>query len=87
MVSAMAGFTLTQAQAQLDRWLDLSLKLAETGQSFSVSGSAGGRSKTNVQAADVQRNIEYWSRQVDRLTAEAAGTGTGPRLVPMVCYD
>ena len=83
----MAGFTLAQAQAQLDRWLALSLQLAESGQSFSFSGTAGGRSLTFVPAADVQRQIDYWSRQVDRLTAESAGTGSGPRLVSMVLYD
>lgn len=88
MVCAMATLTpLEEAQSHLSDAHALLRRLRATGQSFSLSGNAGGRSLTNIQYAEVREDIKFWQQEVNRLTAEAAGSGGGPRLVPMVCYD
>lgn len=66
----MAGITLDQAQTQLDLWLDASMAVAKK-QSYSIAG----RSLTLADAADIQRSIEYWNNQVQKLSAAAMGRG------------
>lgn len=59
----MAGITLTQAQAQLTSWLAADTAVAQ-GQSYAI----GTRSLTRAQAREIRENIEFWDRQVKRLT-------------------
>lgn len=59
----MAGITLTQAQAQLASWLAADTAVAQ-GQSYAI----GTRSLTRAQAGEIRENIEFWDRQVKRLT-------------------
>lgn len=64
----MAGITLAQAQAQLDTWLEASTAVA-AGQSWSV----GIRSLTQVDAAEIQQQVEYWDKQVRKLSSGRSG--------------
>ncbi len=59
----MAGITLTQAQAQLAVWLAADTAVAQ-GQSYAI----GTRTLTRAQAGEIRTNIEFWDRQVKRLT-------------------
>ncbi|MDP2688981.1 MAG: DUF6148 family protein [Deltaproteobacteria bacterium] len=59
----MAGITLTQAQAHLDEWLAADLAVSK-GQAYSI----GGRSLSRADAATIRENIEFWDRQVKRLS-------------------
>lgn len=59
----MAGITLTQAQAQLTAWLAADTAVAQ-GQSYAI----GTRTLTRAQAGEIRKNIEFWDRQVKRLT-------------------
>lgn len=66
----MAGITLDQAQTQLDLWMNASMAVAKK-QSYSIAG----RSLTLADAADIQRSIEYWNNQVQKLSAAAMRRG------------
>jgi len=60
----MAALSLDQAQAHLDGWLTADLAVA-TNQSYAMPG---GRMLTRAHAAEIRTNIEFWDRQVRRLT-------------------
>lgn len=62
------AITLEQAQAQLDTWMNASLKIS-SGQSHSFNG----RSLTQANLSDVNKQIMYWERRVKALQASAAG--------------
>lgn len=62
--------TLTTAQAKLDYWI------AE--QSKPPSYSVGDRTVTRASQTEIRSNIAFWSREVARLTAIAAGNSTNP---------
>ena len=63
---------LSTAQAHLDAWLAASLAVAK-GQSYSI----GERSLTRVDAETIQKQIDYWQRKVNALTAQgSAESGT-----------
>jgi hypothetical protein len=64
----MAGYTLAQAQAQLDAWLAASTAVAAS-QSYSV----GDRQLTRADAADIADQIKFWNGEVNRLTRAASG--------------
>lgn len=66
----MAGYTLAQAQAQLDLWIEADSAVA-TSQSYSIAG----RSLSRTDAAEITRKIEFWNGKVAELTANAAGRG------------
>jgi len=59
----MAGITLIQAQEQLDAYLAASIAVSK-GQSYSIDG----RALTRANAAEIRNCIEFWDRQVQRLT-------------------
>jgi len=59
----MTGITLADAQAHLDEWLAADLAVAK-GQAYSI----GGRSLSRADAATIRENIEFWDRQVKRLS-------------------
>lgn len=64
----MPGYTLEQAQAQLDAWMAASLA-ATAGQTYEIAG----RRLTRQNAAEILQQIEYWSREVDLLRMRTAG--------------
>lgn len=59
----MAGITLEQAQAQLDVWLEASLKIA-SGQEY----EAFGRKMKRADLGEVNRQITFWENRVKRMS-------------------
>ncbi len=59
----MAGITLAHAQAQLDLWLDRLSKVGVT-KSYEING----RSQTRFSLTEIQGQVDYWDRQVRRLS-------------------
>ncbi|MBI5886770.1 MAG: hypothetical protein HZB85_09365 [Deltaproteobacteria bacterium] len=59
----MAGITLAEAETHLTTWLDADKAVAK-GQSFSISG----KTYTRADAQVIRENIEFWDRQVRRLS-------------------
>lgn len=64
---SVAPITLTQAQNQLDAWLQASLDVAE-GKSISISTAGGARTVTREDAAEIRRQIQFWQQQVNALS-------------------
>lgn len=75
----MAGMTAVTAQTHLDAWLAANLALA-TSQSYKV----GTRSLTRADGAEVQRQIAYWTNEVQRLSS---GRGRGARVIRAIPRD
>lgn len=75
----MSGMTLQKAQEHLNAWLAANLALA-TSQSYKV----GTRSLTRADGAEVQRQINYWSSEVQRLSS---GRGRGARVIRAIPRD
>lgn len=59
----MAGITQAEAESQLTVWLAASTAVA-SGQSYSIAG----RSLNRANAREIRENIEFWDRQVKRIT-------------------
>lgn len=68
----MSGITLEQAQAQLDKWLEASLKVAEN-QSYRLESGESIRWLTRADAAEIRQQIDFWSAKVRALTPSGAG--------------
>lgn len=62
----MAAITLAQAQSHLQSWLDADIALTE-GQSYAIDVAGSRRTLTRADAAEVRKNIDYWSSMVTRL--------------------
>lgn len=75
----MAAMTAATAQTHLDAWLAANLALA-TSQSYKV----GTRSLTRADGAEVQRQIAYWTNEVQRLKS---GRGRGARVIRAIPRD
>lgn len=60
----MSGIDLTTAEAKLATWLAAEEKIADN-QSYQVAG----RTYTRADLADVQKQIDYWDRKVQRLSS------------------
>lgn len=77
----MAGITLSQAEAQLQLWLDASSALA-TGKAYTIgSGTSTARQLTRANAQEVLEMISFWQGQVDAL-GPTAGRGRLIQVVP-----
>ncbi len=63
----MAGITLAQAEAQLAVWLEASIKIAG-GQSYRI----GDRQLQRADLDQVNRQIQFWQKQVERLGGDSA---------------
>ncbi len=63
----MAGTTLTQAQAELDRWRTTYAKLTDVA-AHSVQGGGGARQITKITPDECLRQIEHWERKVTELS-------------------
>ncbi len=72
----MAGFTLAQAQAQLDAWMTASLAVSRSQQHEIDTGSGGRRMLRRADAAEIREQIKFWSGQVAALTPASAGGGS-----------
>lgn len=68
----MAGYTLVQAQAQLDAWMAASLAAASN-QRYRISVNGSERELTRADANEIREQIAFWRSEVARLTAAAAG--------------
>lgn len=75
----MAGMTLAQAQASLDKWIAASEALAAN-QSYTIATATGSRTLTRANASEVVKMIDYWSGHVARLSA--GGRGRTRYIVP-----
>jgi hypothetical protein len=62
------AISLEQAQAQLDAYLEASLKVS-TGQEYTI----GGRSLRRTDAREIRAQITFWERQVNRLSGGGSG--------------
>jgi hypothetical protein len=66
----MAGITLTQAEEQLQVWLDASIKVA-TNQAYSING----RSLTRADAKEIREQINFWEQKISLLSRASSGRG------------
>ncbi len=73
----MAGITLEQAQAQLDKYLTAETKVL-SGQAYEFSG----RSLTRANLKEITKGIEIWDRRVKELSARASGRGRSRTISP-----
>lgn len=64
----MAGITLADAQTQLANWLAALTTISQKGQSYSITTGTGSRTLTRGDLSEVQGQVEFWDRQVKRLT-------------------
>jgi len=63
----MPGLTITQAEQQLDSWLKANLAVSQ-GQSYTIATESGSRTLTRANAGEILKQIEFWDRQLKRLT-------------------
>lgn len=59
----MAGITLAQAEAKLTLWLAAD-EAVSLGQAYAI----GNRSLTRADAGEITKKIEFWDKQVKRLS-------------------
>jgi hypothetical protein len=72
----MPGITLEIAQAHLATWLEAETKIA-LGQSFAHAG----RALSRADLGTVRAEIQFWNRQVSRLSQVNSGA---PRVQRMI---
>jgi len=72
----MAGYTLEQAQAQLDAWMAASLAVSTSQQYEIDTGSGGRRMLRRADAAEIREQIKFWRGEVSALTPASAGSGS-----------
>lgn len=73
----MAGITLAQAEAQLQKYLDAEDKILK-GQRVEVDG----KSLTRANLEQVQAGISAWDKRVKELAGAAAGRGRARTVQP-----
>lgn len=73
----MAGITLAQAEAQLQRYLDAETKVL-AGQKVEIDG----QSLTRANLDGVQAGIKIWNARVQELTDKATGRGRARTVSP-----
>ncbi|MAB00113.1 MAG: hypothetical protein CMN87_12145 [Stappia sp.] len=71
----MAGLTLEQAQERLNDWLEADAAVARS-QSYTI----GTRTLTRANAYQIRENIDFWTKQVERLSA-VSSRGRRPRYI------
>lgn len=67
----MAGYSLAQAQAQLDAWLAASLATASS-QSYAIDVEGNRRQLTRADASEIRKQIDFWRGEVTRLAPASA---------------
>jgi hypothetical protein len=63
----MPGLTLTLAEQQLANWLKANALVAQ-GQSYTIATESGSRTLTRANADEVLKQIQFWDREVKRLS-------------------
>lgn len=63
----MASITLEQAQSKLATWMAADDALA-LGQNYTIDQGNVRRVITRADAAEIRKNIDYWRREVERLS-------------------
>jgi hypothetical protein len=74
----MAGFTLIQAQAQLDAWLQASLNVSVK-QAYEINTGGNSRMLRYADLSEIREMITYWTGIVNSLTPPSPGDGRGRR--------
>ena len=72
----MSGITLAIAQEQLSAWLTANLNVAGGGQSYTFSDQGVTRTVTRADVALIQKQIQFWQAQVNKLTTTRKRFGT-----------
>jgi len=79
----MAGLTLEHAETQLSLWLAADAALAGGAQSYRIETAPGtSRLVTKADAAQVQRNIDYWDQKCKQLGRSGGITVRGVTFAP-----
>lgn len=73
--------TLEQVQAQITKWLDASLKVAEKGQAVTIDSDGVSRTFTRADAAKILEHIKYWRGEEATLIAQAAAGNNGSQVI------
>jgi len=73
------AMTQVIAQAHLDAWLQADLDVA-TGKVVRVDTSAGSRSVTSEDTAEIRKQITHWQSVVNSFIASAAGVNSDPNV-------
>jgi len=73
-------WSLAEAKEHLKAWLAADLNLA-TSSELTVTDGLGMTKVCRADAAAVQRRIDFWRREVERLSCGSAG---GPRISQVV---
>ncbi len=79
----MAAWTLAQAQDYLAKWLSAAEAIATIGQSYTIEIANTKRIVTHADIKYVHEQINFWRREVERLSA---GT-KGPRVKYIIPRD
>lgn len=74
----MAAWTLAEAKDFLKIWLDCQKAVAQN-QSVEING----KTFTKANAAHIQKYVDYWKTEVERLE-ESQRTGKAPRRGPVM---
>lgn len=63
----MSGITKVMAEQQLGIWLKANGAVSE-GQSYTIATESGSRTLTRANAGDILKQIEFWDKQLKRLS-------------------
>jgi adenine-specific DNA glycosylase len=77
----MSAITLDQAQAKLSLWMAADDALT-MGQNYTIDQGNVKRVLTRADAAEIRNNINYWRREVERLTANGTSAPVARFTLP-----
>lgn len=75
----MAAWTLEQAKKHLEAWMEAEIAVT-TGQSYTLRS----RQLTRANLSDINKQIQFWANEVNKLEAQSKRRGTNCvyRVVP-----
>lgn len=73
----MSGVTLSQAEAQLEKYLAAETAIL-SGQSYEIAG----RKLTRADLVAVQKGVTAWNQRVNELSVRSRGRGRCRTIVP-----
>jgi L-arabinose isomerase len=76
----MAAWTLEEAQEKLATWMAADDAVAQ-GQSYVIDIGGNKRELTRANALRIQNSINFWRREVERLSSGQGGGGPRVRYV------
>lgn len=68
----MSGITADIAKKHLEAWLEAELTVTG-GQSYTLTGTNGGRTLTRANLTEIRNSIEYWEKKLKEAEATAKG--------------